>query len=617
MAVQCWAVVLLRVVLSALTARAVLLPYPGVAPTVPKDGSGWMFNLSTSPWVSAGPALGYQPGAQGQAISASAAGNDTGVMVAAARGSFASGGSTRTVFIYAALMKNGVVLGWANGYPEWGQYITAVYYKEGRTSTINGRCGIHGCENAFCAAHVSTHQDKLLVFGGHNDYTYMDSFRMWDNKRHVLTLAGSAWPFRLASRRWYPSAVTLPNGLVLLMGGVTHSGRAEYGYDRQYNNPTYCTYNPNTRRFSRDKSDAAAQLSATFPINTYPHLIVLPDGGLVVSAGSTLVKYRLIGGDTLRKVFSYPNRPHPPWSYPQTGIGIMLPIAPPWKRVEFLAAGGTSKDRATQTTPASDKAHVIMLTSGRAATWRSVGPMPYRRVMGDGLVLCDGTVGFFNGAQRGFAGWHADRLRRTYDFGGGRGKYQCRPGFCSRASGFIYEPVIYTPCGQNGLLATADCRGVWSRKGSLAQMRGRPRMYHSNAVLLPSCKVMLAGSDVTGGTDAELWSPPYLSLPRPTMGPVPASLKPGATFSVTYSSSTPVNRALLQRTATHTHSLGFDARALWLQVVSNIPTSRGGTLRLRLPSSSTQIPPGMYMLTILTARGGPSNGAIMSVCPTC
>jgi hypothetical protein len=44
----------------------------------------------------------------------------------------------------------------------------------------------------------------------------------WDNKRHVLTLAGRAWPFRLASRRWYPSAVTLPNGLVLLMGGVTH-----------------------------------------------------------------------------------------------------------------------------------------------------------------------------------------------------------------------------------------------------------------------------------------------------------------------------------------------------------------------------------------------------------
>jgi hypothetical protein len=31
-----------------------------------------------------------------------------------------------------------------NGYPEWGQYITAVYYREGRTSTINGRCGIHG-----------------------------------------------------------------------------------------------------------------------------------------------------------------------------------------------------------------------------------------------------------------------------------------------------------------------------------------------------------------------------------------------------------------------------------------------------------------------------------------
>lgn len=68
-------------------------------------------------------------------------------------------------------------------------------------------------------------------------------------------------------------------------------------------------------------------------------------------------------------------------------------------------------------------------------------------------------------------GWHADRVRRTYDFGGGRGKYQCRPGFCSRASGFIYEPVIYTPCGQNGRLATADCRGERSSRLWAGAMR--------------------------------------------------------------------------------------------------------------------------------------------------
>lgn len=35
----------------------------------------------------------------------------------------------------------------------------------------------------------------------------------------------------------------------------------------------------------------------------------------------------------------------------------------------------------------------------------------------------------------------------------------------------------------------------------------RPRLYHSSAVLLPSCQVMVSGSDVTGDTTAEVYSP--------------------------------------------------------------------------------------------------------------
>lgn len=43
------------------------------------------------------------------------------------------------------------------------------------------------------------------------------------------------------------------------------------------------------------------------------------------------------------------------------------------------------------------------LTAGTAATWRDVGPMPLPRVMGDSVILCDGTVGIFNGAAKGIA----------------------------------------------------------------------------------------------------------------------------------------------------------------------------------------------------------------------
>ena len=43
----------------------------------------------------------------------------------------------------------------------------------------------------------------------------------------------------------------------------------------------------------------------------------------------------------------------------------------------------------------------LQLTAGKNAKWYSAGIMPYPRVMGDGLVLCDGTIFFSGGASKG------------------------------------------------------------------------------------------------------------------------------------------------------------------------------------------------------------------------
>lgn len=48
--------------------------------------------------------------------------------------------------------------------------------------------------------------------------------------------------------------------------------------------------------------------------------------------------------------------------------------------------------------------------------------------------------------------------------------------------------------------------GAFTERDSLAKAV-RPRLYHSSAVLLPSCQVMVSGSDVTGDTTAEIFSP--------------------------------------------------------------------------------------------------------------
>lgn len=155
----------------------------------------------------------------------------------------------------------------------------------------------------------------------------------------------------------------------------------------------------------------------SIPLQTYPVVTVTPDGGVVVAAGKTLVKYARTGPTTFKRQFPYTNRPGAPWSYPQTGVGLPLPLFPPYNRcgagrgsVEaagsrpalfcsisrpcrwsasprhppgwprltpaypepipspplpppcsmfFLAAGGSAQDRANENTPASAMAHVI------------------------------------------------------------------------------------------------------------------------------------------------------------------------------------------------------------------------------------------------------------------
>lgn len=45
------------------------------------------------------------------------------------------------------------------------------------------------------------------------------------------------------------------------------------------------------REWSGDQFEMEPQLSAAFPIHTYPHAVVTPDGGLAVSAGKLLVSW--------------------------------------------------------------------------------------------------------------------------------------------------------------------------------------------------------------------------------------------------------------------------------------------------------------------------------------
>lgn len=42
------------------------------------------------------------------------------------------------------------------------------------------------------------------------------------------------------------------------------------------------------------------------------------------------VKYNMVDDTTVEKAFEMQPRPHAPWSYPQTGQGVLLPLVPPY-----------------------------------------------------------------------------------------------------------------------------------------------------------------------------------------------------------------------------------------------------------------------------------------------
>ncbi|PSC67206.1 kelch motif family [Micractinium conductrix] len=524
-------------------------------------------------------------------------------------GSWAQGGSTNVVFIYASLLKDGRVLGWSNGYDAeqfggagdvWG---TAAYWAPGNSSKrVLPGCGMHGrlpgsdkCASSFCSGTVSTATNELLIFGGHRGDGLGTLKRYNHAKRSIETVA-------MQSHRWYPGAVTLPDGRAMVVGGVTATSAAIYGANPRYNNPTYNIYDPDTRTFGGDQQDMSEQLLHTFPVSSYPVVTVLPTGKLAVLSGNTTYLYKKCGHWRYCKDGRLPDRPHPPWSSPQTGTGLPLPMYPPYNKLELLAAGGTSVDYArTYSTSASDKAHLIELTAGKNAAWRDVGPMPFPRVMGDGVIMCDGTIMLTNGAQAGLAGWC--QRAYNYTFTDGRPPFQCKS-FCTCGRRFNYEPSLFDPVTR-----------TWSKAGSVAPMK-RPRLYHSSAILLPSCQVMTGGSDVTADNTAEIFTPPYFDKgPQPKIRGCPDSLRHGAQFWVSYMSEDPVTKALLIRAGTFTHSTLFDARSLWLRIAGN--DRARGRIKLKLPISRAVMPPGMYMLTLNTAKGVPSAARIISICARC
>ena len=134
----------------------------------------------------------------------------------------------------------------------------------------------------------------------------------------------------------------------------------------------------------------------------------------------------------------------------------------------------------------------------------------------------------------------------------------------------------------------------------------KPRIYHSTAVLMPDARVAVSGSgNIAGATDQtnlEIYSPPYLFKgARPTITSAPTLVTYGSSFFVQTPDGANLKAVNLIRPGASTHSFDQDQR--FVPVTYSVVS---GGIQVTAPSNSNLLPPGYYMLFLVSNAGVPS-----------
>ena len=145
-----------------------------------------------------------------------------------------------------------------------------------------------------------------------------------------------------------------------------------------------------------------------------------------------------------------------------------------------------------------------------------------------------------------------------------------------------------------------------------------PRLYHSNALLLPDATVWVAGSnpafDGVYEKHMEIYQPPYLFnsggglAARPTITSVQASVSWGNTFTVTTPEAATIASVVMIKTGSPTHAFDMDQRMVGLNF-----TVGSGALTATAPPNQNIAPPGHYMLFLVNSSGVPSVAKMVQV----
>jgi hypothetical protein len=310
-------------------------------------------------------------------------------------------------------------------------------------------------------------------------------------------------------------------------------------------------YDPSTNSWSQLSS-------APFLFPYYPHVYLLPDGRILVSSTAEApIQSEVLDLNTLT------------WTAVAgaTQDGGSSAMYVPNKILKL----GTSVDPDLATRSSVSTAYLLDMTQ-TSPTWQQVASMAFPRtyltatLLPDGNVLVTG-VGTTTGAVD--------------------------------VADAVFPAELWSPTTQ-----------TWSTLGAMSA----PRLYHSEALLLPDGRVMVCGggrfngiNEPTDQLSAEFFAPPYLFKgPRPTIASAPSQLSYGQNFSVQTSDAGRIAKVSLIRFGSVTHAINMSQSFLPLSF--SVGT---GSLTVTAPANATLAPPGNYMLFLVDTNGVPSIAAIV------
>lgn len=279
----------------------------------------------------------------------------------------------------------------------------------------------------------------------------------------------------------------------------------------------------------------------------YPVMFVAPNGKVIYAGPEPLTRYLDTTGTGAWTNIG--NRKFTGWR--DYGPAVMYDSG------KILEAGGSDPPTAT--------AETVDLTAATPA-WALTGSMHFARRQNNAVVLPDGKVFIVGG---------------------------------SSGSGFddSTNPVLPTEMWD-------PATGQFTVMPSIAVYRG----YHSTAILLPDGRVLSAGGNV-GGTNAQIYSPPYLfNGARPTIASAPTSVGYGQNVFVGTPDAASISNIAWIRAPSTTHTFDQSSRYMHL----NFTQTTGG-LTVTMPANGNLAPPGYYMLFILNGSGVPSVAAIINL----